>query len=245
MYPKWLTKLDLLWYGQNYLMQPIFVWRSKKRLSPHTKATYRVFGVAELHVEEFHALSMKFLREFATSFDVVMTVRHKSLLDTVKMNPFLKRPKPECAMIVDEKNIAVLTRSAHQEVLNRLGRDVKAWKKNQWVWDGMKVEFFSPGDLPDDPNEALAWWNEHRPQPAFELKIEFREFSSHGKHYIRNATTFCISAALPQGSTDADEQAFEKWLASVFAELDLDAEWYVTGTEPDCTELFFGWGKIG
>ncbi len=239
MYPKWLAKLDLAWYGQSALFRPVYVWKKEKRLSPHTGVTYCIFGAAELHAEAFRTILMRLLEAFGTRFDSVLTLHRNSLLDFTKMNPILKQPRPACAILEDERSVVVLTRGAHKDVSDRLGRDVKTWKRNQWLWDGLAAECFSHGVLSEEPNAALREWREQRPKPAFELKTEFLEFPS-SYRLFRTVRNFCIYAALPRGSTEKDERAFELWLASLLEERGIVSEWYVTGNSPESAKQFFG-----
>ncbi|MBQ3055415.1 MAG: hypothetical protein IJC88_04850 [Oscillospiraceae bacterium] len=206
--------------------------------------TYQIYGVAELHAEKLHALAMKFLREFAAPFDTVMTVLKQTRFDSMPNEQLQARLKLESAVFAEKNKFSVFSHGVRNDILDTIGRNVKTWGDYEPVWDGMHLELFSNEVLPGDPTEALERWNKNRPKPVFEIMTEFRRFPRDGypyQYYTSSITKFCINAGFCEGSTDADEQAFEKWLASVFTELDINAEWYVTGSKPESASAFFPW----
>ena len=97
-------------------------------------------------------------------------------------------------MLVSDEEVSVLTRGAHTEVLDRLGRDFKTWKQNAWLWSDLSVEFFEKGTLPDDRDAALAAWKAQRPKTVFEFRCRMWAFRSE-RHDIRWTTACCLYAA--------------------------------------------------
>ena len=246
MYPKWMAKWDLTMSGSKEFLRTIYVWKDAKKLTPHTKETYRIYGVAELHAEAFYALLMKFLRDFAASFDTVMRFDGETCIIPWLNAPILKRlDEIGCEKYVGKREVVFFSHGVPHELLDLFGGDVKTWKKNQWIWNELMVDLFPNGALPDGTAAALAVWNERHPCPALQLKIEFRGFPRRcGLPYRYDRlrlTKFCLYAAFPHGSSDADEQAFEGWLATVCSDLGINAEWYVTGNRPESADAFFDW----
>ena len=141
-------------------------------------------------------------------------------------------------MLVSDEEVSVLTRGAHTEVLDRLGRDFKTWKQNAWLWSELSVEFFEKGTLPDDRDAALAAWKAQRPKTVFEFRCRMWAFRSE-RHDIRWTTACCLYAAPAFEHHVTAGRALEGWLAGGFEERGVPTEWYVTGKRPDCADRFF------
>ena len=239
MYPKWLAKAIVATNGvaQATGMKHAYVVREKN--------LYRVFGIADLHREKLLGLAMKLLTDFSAPFGVITSFPRDGLPYVTRGENLRFRLEWQGAVLVEDERFSVASFGARCDLLNEIGCDVRTWSKHRRIWDGMHMELFPREFLPEDPNAALDWWHAGEQEPALTLATEFYSMppgmpgQENRQPLFCALSVFCLYVKLPTESPQSVARKLEEGLASALSELDLEAEWYVTGKLPDCEERMF------
>lgn len=203
---------------------------------------YRVFGIADLHREKLLALAMRMLCEFSEPFGVITSFSRDPEPVLTAEEKLRFRLEREGTVLVEEDRFSVASLGARRDILEEIGRDMKAWSRNRRIWDGMHLSLFAREQFPEDP---LSRWKDRECSPALELATELFHMPPGMPGQERKQplfcalSVFCVYVKLPHDSSESVNRALEEWLATVLSELDFSAEWYVTGKLPDCMERMF------